>query len=304
MCIPVGHKKIRVHPVYAIKHDGRHKARLVADGHLTDIPMESVYSGVVSLKGLRLVIFLAELNGLKLVATDIGNVHLEAHTKEKLVIVAGKEFGHLQGHLLLISRALYGLQTSGLRWHERFSDRMRELGFLPCKAEPDIWMRPADDRSFYEYVAVYVDDLAIAMKNPESFTKQLEDVYKFKLKGTGEITYHLGMDFKRDTDTNILSFNTSTYTKQLIESCEAMCGKMNDIDKCTSPIVKGDHPELDDSEFLDIDGIKKYQSMTGALQWVVTIGRFDVQVADMTLSSFRAAPRRGTQKEQRESTNT
>jgi hypothetical protein len=46
---PSGYKKIRVHLVYDIKHDGRHKARLVADGHLTDIPLDSVYSGVVSL---------------------------------------------------------------------------------------------------------------------------------------------------------------------------------------------------------------------------------------------------------------
>jgi hypothetical protein len=47
--IPEGYKRIRVHLVYDCKHDGRHKARLVADGHLTDIPLESVYSGVVSL---------------------------------------------------------------------------------------------------------------------------------------------------------------------------------------------------------------------------------------------------------------
>ena len=53
------YKKIRVHLVFAVKHDGRHKARLVADGHLTDVPIDSVYSGVVSLRGLRLIIFLA-----------------------------------------------------------------------------------------------------------------------------------------------------------------------------------------------------------------------------------------------------
>ena len=47
--IPKGYQKIRVHLVYAVKHNGRHKARLVADGHLTEVPMESVYSGVVSL---------------------------------------------------------------------------------------------------------------------------------------------------------------------------------------------------------------------------------------------------------------
>jgi hypothetical protein len=48
---PAGYKRIRVHIAYNVKHDGRHKARLVADGHLTDIPVDSVYSGIVSLQG-------------------------------------------------------------------------------------------------------------------------------------------------------------------------------------------------------------------------------------------------------------
>jgi hypothetical protein len=46
---PEGYRKIRVHFVFAIKHDGRHKAQLVADGHLTETPIEGVYSGVVLL---------------------------------------------------------------------------------------------------------------------------------------------------------------------------------------------------------------------------------------------------------------
>ena len=82
--IPSGFKKIRTHLIFAVKHDGRHKARMVADGHLTDIPVDSVYSCVFSLRGLRLVVFLAELNDLETYATDIGNAYLEAHTKEKV----------------------------------------------------------------------------------------------------------------------------------------------------------------------------------------------------------------------------
>ena len=50
---PVGYQKIRAHLVHAVKHDGRHKARLVADRHLTPIPIEDVYSGVCSLRGVR-----------------------------------------------------------------------------------------------------------------------------------------------------------------------------------------------------------------------------------------------------------
>jgi len=43
------YKKIRVHMVCAVKHDGRHKARLVAGGHLTETPINSVCSSIVSL---------------------------------------------------------------------------------------------------------------------------------------------------------------------------------------------------------------------------------------------------------------
>ena len=46
------------------------------------------------------------------------------------------------------------------------ADCLREMGFSPCKAEPDIWMWPNGD--VYEYIAVYVDDLAIAAKDAQS----------------------------------------------------------------------------------------------------------------------------------------
>ena len=81
---PQGHKIISTHLSYDIKHNGRYKARCVADGHLTDIPMDSVYSGVISLRGLRIMLFLVELNKIDIWATDIGNAYLEAKTSKKL----------------------------------------------------------------------------------------------------------------------------------------------------------------------------------------------------------------------------
>ena len=105
--VPVGFTKIRVHFVFDVKHDGRHRARLVADGHLTDVPEESVYSGVVSLRGLKTVIFLAELKKLKVFSTDISSAYLEAKCSEKVAIIAGPEFGDLQGHVLIVYKALY-----------------------------------------------------------------------------------------------------------------------------------------------------------------------------------------------------
>ena len=82
-----------------------------------------------------------ELNGLQTWATNIGNAYLEAETNEKVYIIAGSEFGDLEGHTLLISKALYGLRTSGLRRHECLSIVLNQMGFQPSKNEPDVWMR-------------------------------------------------------------------------------------------------------------------------------------------------------------------
>ena len=76
--VPKGFQLITVHTVFDVKHDGRFRARVVANGNLTEVPLESVYSGVVSLRGLQTILFLSELNGMTPWATDISSAYLEA----------------------------------------------------------------------------------------------------------------------------------------------------------------------------------------------------------------------------------
>ena len=105
------------------------------------------------------------MDGLDTYCTDIGNVYLEANTSEKVCFIAGNKFGALQGHLMIIVKALYRLCSSRKRWHEKFADTLIELGFFPCKAEPNIWMQDQD--GVYEYIIVYGNGLAIVAKDPQ-----------------------------------------------------------------------------------------------------------------------------------------
>ena len=90
--IPCNYKKLKVHTIFDVKYYGHHKDRCVADDHLTNTPVDSMYSGVLSLKRFRMILFISELNGLQPYATDIDNVYLEAHTTEKLWIIVSEEF--------------------------------------------------------------------------------------------------------------------------------------------------------------------------------------------------------------------
>ena len=193
---PYGYQRIRCRMIYAVKHDGRHKARFVAGGHLTPEPEDSVYSGVVSNRSLRIVLLAAELNGLQLMGADITMAYLEALTKEKIYFVAGKEFSAfgLEGHTLILFKALYGLRSSGQAWHSHFAITLKAEGFTPSKADPDVWMRMTPDGSLWEYVCVYVDDLCIAMKNGKTFLDKLKlppdkGGYGYSLKGDGPLTF-------------------------------------------------------------------------------------------------------------------
>ena len=58
----------------------------------------------------------------------------------------------------------------------------------------------------------------------------------------------------------------------------------------SSLLERNDHPELDDSQEMEGDNVRKYQSMVGALQWAIALGRFDVLTPTMTMSSFRMCP--------------
>ena len=150
-------------------------------------------------------------------------------------------------------------------------------------------MRRVDDH--YEYIGTYVDDLCIISKNPLEITKHLEDHYKFKLKGTGPIEFHLGCNFSRDKD-NTLFMRPDKFIERMADSYQQMFGE-KPKETYRSPLEPGDHPETDTTDFCNDKDITVFQSLIGSCQWAVSLCRLDIASAVMTLSSFRAKPRVG-----------
>ena len=280
---PDGFQKIRFHFVYAVKHDGKFKARPVADRHPTKEP-------VVSLRSLRMVVFLSQLNVFEIWGADAGNAYLEAYTDQKLCIIVGPEFKELQGHLLIMIKTLHGTRSRGARWHDRLFDILQELKFKPSKDDPDVWMRPEPGGTCYEYIAVYVDDLAIAAKDPQAFCHELKKRYNLKLKGVGPLEYHLGCTYKKDPD-GTLAADPRRYVNKILESYERMFKEKPR--KSRPPLEEGDYPELHTPELCDEHQTNQFQTLVGQLQWLISLGHFDIAVHVISLSRFRAQPRKG-----------
>jgi len=159
------------------------------------------------------------------------------------------------------------------------------MRFFPCKAEPDIWIRDMNDH--YEYIAVYMDDLTIASRNPQAIIDILQaKPNNLKLKGTGELNFLLGCDYFREDDGTLMMV-PKRYVVKMVETYEETIRGEAETDIYRSPLEQNDHPELDKTDLLDAEGIRIYQSLIRSAQWIVQLGRFDISVHVMTLSSFR-----------------
>ena len=82
-------------------------------------------------------------------------------------------------------------------------------------------MRPEPGGTCYEYIAVYVDDLAIAAKDPQAFCNELRRSTISSSRVFGPLEYHLGCTYKKDPD-GTLAADPRRYVNKILESYERM----------------------------------------------------------------------------------
>ncbi len=72
--------------------DFRQKARLVAGGHMTDVPPAVTYASVVLYETVHIALTMAALNALKVMVANIMNAYITAPNKEKIWTILGPKF--------------------------------------------------------------------------------------------------------------------------------------------------------------------------------------------------------------------
>ena len=281
--LPVGSKEIPYHIIFDVKLDLTRKAWLVAGGHRKkDVPKYTTFSTVASRDSVRIMFLIAALNGLDILSTEVGNAYLNAECREKVHVRCGKElFGpEHEGKYAVISRALYGLKSSGASWRHHFATEIRNMGFRDTKADGDVYCKrsfKSDGVPYYEYIVVYVDDVICILQSMEQWIHLLAEQYR--LRDIGSPKRFLGSDIKSKQyiDENgfqqmCLPFGSNTYVKDACHLAKKQM-KENGINYpstrrhgSSSPFsTQSYRPELDSSEFCDDTLTTMFQNLIGVL---------------------------------------
>ena len=119
----------------------------------------------------------------------------------------------------------------------------------------------------------------------------LKSKYELKVKGDGPLTYHLGAGYYQDPDGTMVS-----QPKKYIEKLKDTYVRPFNTEPSKglkTPLEKNDHPQLDTLDILEGQQVNHYLTMVAQLQWLITLGRFDIQAQVITMSRFQAQPRHG-----------
>jgi hypothetical protein len=299
----IGYTEIKCHMIFDVKMDFARKARFVAGGHMTEAPSGITYSSVVSRDSVRLAFLYAGLNNLEVMACDIGNAYLNAPCREKVWFHGGLEAGDDRGKVLVITRALYGLKSSGASWRIMLSQSLLDMGFVGTRADPDAYRRlsrKADGTEYYELLLVYVDDILAVSHEPKAIIDRIGDTYEIKEGSAGPPTAYLGAQIYQHSlpdGRSAWAMSCEKYVRNAVRTVEELLREDDEgfhlKSTASVPFPTSYKPELDVSKELDANLMSRYKQLIGILRWMVELGRLDIYLEVSLLSHYLASPRQG-----------
>ena len=233
-------------------------------------------------------------------ACDIQNAYLTADCREKIWTRARPEFGSESGMIMFISKALYGLKSSGVAFRAHLVETLYDIEFVPTRADPDVWRRPSvkeDGFEYYEYVLCYIDDILAISHKAKDVLKVVQAIFKLKDDQIEPPDMYLGatLSVMEDNGVQAWCMTLDKYIKASIENVELELSRVNQRlpSRCKTPMAAGYRPKRDVSVELTSAGVQRYQELIGVLRWAAELGRVEILLETAMLSTYMALPRKG-----------
>ncbi len=270
--------------VFAVRAH-KFKARIVVRGF--EQPWQErgpTFSPTLNFDAFRVVASTANAMDLDLKHMDVETAFLYSPLHEPVWCEFPDGY-RVDGCVMELQRALYGLPGAPRAWHVHIDSYLCELGFLPVRSETCLYYH----KSRRILLARYVDDMVVASMS-ESYAwlrEQLNE--RFVVEDLGDVSTFLGVSVARDRQSGLLTLHLSKYM-------DAVLAKFNMTDctpaDCPLPVgpdftVRSD--AYSERDLAQVDGFP-YRSVVGHLQYAASTCRPDLSYACSVLSRVLVAP--------------
>ena len=120
----------------------------------------------------------------------------------------------------------YGSKSAAASWRGEISRVVEGLGFKMCRANNDVWLRPAvgaSGNAVHEHVLVYSDDLLVCGLDPSRILSHVDQHFKLKDGSVGPPTRYLGAEIGRydlPDGTQAWYMSSDSYVKAAMKNVE------------------------------------------------------------------------------------
>ena len=192
------------------------------------------------------------------------------------------------------------MKSSGAAFRAHLVETLYDIGFVPTRADPDVWRWPAvkeDGFKYYEHILCYVDDILAISHKAKDALEVVQAVFKLKDDKIEPLDMYLGATLSVIENDGIQGWcmTSDKYVKAAVENVEQELVRVNQRlpSKCRTPMAAGYRPERDVSVELTPVGVQRYQELIGVLRWAAELGRVDILLETAMLPTYMALPQKG-----------
>ena len=181
--------------------------------------------------------------------------------------------GDMSGEVVLLQRAVYGLQQAGRQWSLRLSRRsvlLQKIGMKQSKVDPCVF-RKVVDGEVPLIICVHVDNIAVTAKEKETFDAfyaRLKCV--FPVSDVGDLSWYLGCAFERDKMEGVMKMTKTAFVDLLVDRFDIQ------YETQTPASVEFD---LGPKRIHEKEGDWPYKQAVGGLLWISGMTRPDIATA-------------------------
>ena len=293
--LPSGRKAISNKWVYKTKLDSqgmidRRKARLVIRGfsQVSGLDFVDTFAPTPRFQTLRTVLTVAVQHSMRIRQLDVDSAYLNATLREDIYMHQPIGYADGTSKVCKLRKALYGLKQAAFEWNKTFSLIIKSFGLVQSAYDACLYTMTEEKRKML--VLIWVDDMIVVSSTVSLCDELIVKMSKtIKIKDLGVPKRLLGLDI-RVLQCGTVELSQQLYVEELIHRYQLTNLKVANTPLAANTQLIMSTKEAPITTISDPRQVVLFQSMVGAISYLVQCTRPDLAYASGELCRFMSCP--------------